>query len=390
MNLSKINQISSKFQIPNDFLLYQGIFNPFIDIEEDVTYMYACRGIRFNYDFAKKVYNYYNIKNVNILKAISASYIMNEDFNLYLFKNYTPDNFWFPKTPSKEFCYKLIEINEKFAFLVALLSIYNNWMDLFDKCKVKNKDKIFDVLIKNYDVLIKHSVSKIYELFNVKLDLYIFHFFDGFINLSNDFEIEDPYDHLEIYEDDGNGLCFVNSCSIDTIIIKNDFVLPYFDFKLEDIKYNLSLAYYICSNHSDFSHKQCSRALSTLFSNQYINFDLIKKYDIFYLTSYRFPYVCSLEILVNNFKHLHYNVAAILCFNFNYDLYQTLDLEPDLDILSIAEFYRCNFIRDDMLAKYNECEKWYRHMSFEEEKNIPSTEVTYSSKINFGNIFNYK
>lgn len=34
-----------------------------------------------------------------------------------------------------------------------------------------------------------------------------------------------------------------------------------------------------------------------------------------------------------------------------------------------------------MLAKYNECKKWYRHLSFEEEKTKPSTEVTLSSKL---------
>ncbi|GMM28506.1 hypothetical protein DAMA08_012220 [Martiniozyma asiatica (nom. inval.)] len=125
-----------------------------------------------------------------------------------------------------------------------------------------------------------------------------------------------------------------------------------------------------------------SYALSNYIANGIYEKDLFEKYDLFYLFTYKIPKPKFLIQLFSDFPHLRYNIAVILCFKPDDDLYKTLDL----DIYSIAEFYDNKIILDDMLNKNKEKNIWYRHLDLKNCENVDPQEVTLEDKVNYGNL----
>jgi len=63
------------------------------------------------------------------------------------------------------------------------------------------------------------------------------------------------------------------------------------------------------------------------------------------------------------------------------------DIDPDIDIYSIAEFYGNQEVMNLMLEKHKEQGVWYRHLDFENHKNLkPPLKVTWEDKKYYGNL----
>ncbi|GMM31537.1 hypothetical protein DAMA08_042820 [Martiniozyma asiatica (nom. inval.)] len=96
---------------------------------------------------------------------------------------------------------------------------------------------------------------------------------------------------------------------------------------------------------------QCSFPLSDSILSNYEKFS--KKENSLALPSYLANFI--LEEIFNDFKHLKYNIAVALCIcdhgNFKY-LYNKMDLESDLDVFTIAEFYGIASITNDLMEKH--------------------------------------
>lgn len=373
MNLNKLNQISSKFLFTDSMLCYEGVFNPFIDYNEYILQFYLAKGVRFNFDFAQKLYKYYQLENENVLRSISASYIMNNKIDVNLLSKYVPYNFWYPKCPSKETCIKLLEIDYKYHVFVAILSLMNKWDDVLKCCHFNNKNYLIEEYKEINDIRHYFYVD-IFQKFNIELsnDIYKFYLYNGYSDTCCNYEHENYLEYCseDIEINKSNDICFVNSSSIEYVMYKNDFIIPFINFKIEDIKYSFSLAQYILKNHNQFTNKECSYALSVFISIGIMPEDLIEKYNVFHVFSYKVPSIYILRQLFNKFSFLKYNIAVALCMYESSNLYYELNLEPDIDILSIAEFYNNKYIIKDMLNKNEKTGKWYRHLDFKNAKNI--------------------
>ncbi|GMM28503.1 hypothetical protein DAMA08_012190 [Martiniozyma asiatica (nom. inval.)] len=393
MNENRVQLISSKFSNENIFLCYEGIFNPFIDYNNSELRYYISRGVRFNFEFAKMLNNYYMIDQKEILSSISASYIMNNCVEgIEIVKNVVPKIFWYPKSPSKETCLKLIKINEEYNYLVAMLSIMNKWYDVLEKCSFSKKEILLERMYNKFNL---GSMGEFDESFSIFLSSekertdFEFFLYNGYFISDSDYNVEEFHECIEgdCSINLSNDIGPVNCSSINSIIYENKITIPFVNFNLQDIKYNFLLSHYILSHHNNFSRKECSLALSNYLVSNIYKPELVKEYDVFYLFTYK---ICSSEIveqLFKDFEHLKYNIAVILCMDHYITDYSMLNLEPDIDIYSIAKFYGNQIIMDDMLKKNKEKGVWYRHLDFEKGKNLnPGVQVSIDSKIDYGNL----
>lgn len=363
MDKVKISQISNKFDNIEMFLCYQGIFNPFIDYNKESLEYYICRGVRFNFNFARTIHKYYNIKSENILRSISASYIMNNYLEDEIIEECVPYNFWYPYCPSKDTCIKLLEINESYKNLVYILAKENKWFDILNNFK----DYIFI------------NPTNFFEFYDGYICRYSEELGEHFYNFA--------YDEIDINY--SNDICIVNCSSIERIIYFLDIEIPFFNFSIEDIKYNFLLSYYIFKNKNMFDEHKFSLALSNLIVYDLPVTNLLKEHDIFYLFTHMFPKLSVIQDLYLIRSHLKYNIIVvfIMCKSVKRDFYDNLNLLPDLDILSIAEFYNCKYVINDMLDKNKKMNIWYRHLDFKNSKNInPPIQISIEDKINYGNL----
>ncbi|TID29455.1 hypothetical protein CANINC_001959 [Pichia inconspicua] len=298
----------------------------------------------------------------------------------YILEN-PPLNFWYPKSPHKRTCLKLVNKNNSINFSLIVLSYLHKWTDVIELCEFNKKKELLKVL--SHRCLYEHD----FENFNISYDLGEFDPYVGFCDSSFNLKKEDGYVLDAEMRTYANDLYYTNNSSLEYIIYKNNFFIPFPNFTKEDIKYNFLLCNYILLNHEKFDPHICSLALSNRVAFGFFDEHLIKKYDVFYTFTYKIPTRYKLMKLFTKFPHLKYNIAITFSKNSSADMdYKKLDLDPDLDILYLADFYGNEYIKEDMLKKYEIHKKWYRHLDFENCQNIAPKEVTFDDKIELGNI----
>ena len=101
------------------------------------------RGIMFNLNFAIEIYKSDLKFNRRIFTALTQKFITNNILVDSLIENFIPMYLWLPEIPNKETClYLLAKYPEKYKYQVAIISIIQNWEDIYFKTNIKSETVI--------------------------------------------------------------------------------------------------------------------------------------------------------------------------------------------------------------------------------------------------------
>jgi hypothetical protein len=106
-----------------------------------------------------------------VIYCISRSFIQHNLFVEDLWKKSPVRNLWFPNSPSKEFCLQLLRGSAPFGKEIALLSVMNNWLDVFQLCAPSCQND-FDVkcLIYRLGRVFLLSIPILYARISIRVD----------------------------------------------------------------------------------------------------------------------------------------------------------------------------------------------------------------------------
>ncbi|CCF60366.1 hypothetical protein KAFR_0K00130 [Kazachstania africana CBS 2517] len=144
--------------------------------EHTLTY-YIVRGARFSFYFAWKLRHSDLELNQWIYRAISARFIMSNYLEDDIIKKYIPACVWYPNIPTKETCFKLLEILPDYKYTIGFVAGYNNWKDVFVKCDFKCVDAFL------WKMLLTLKREEMLNILKDKADVRYFIKKDGRVNL---------------------------------------------------------------------------------------------------------------------------------------------------------------------------------------------------------------
>lgn len=371
-----------------NFSKYFGLLN--IPEDELITF-YIVKGIRFSLDFAKGINSMKSIRWNRIIGcAISARFIMSDYLEDDIIKRIIPSNIWYPNSPSKNTCLLLLDKHETYKYIVATLSIINNWSDILNKCNLCRIESTVHIASEFFNrfknILPKNDPFRYYNPYNYdtvgddikdvyyKGDNRAFQLlFDGF-----NFIFQRPENNPDIflYEEDVfelsdyfsfNNIGLVNDVSVDLNLIRLEKYLDVDDVKCineDTVKFNILNSIYVLNNKEKFNDEICRLALTNYLVSGYYDKELVDIYKPFYLYSYRLPNIDILNILLENHKELEYNVYLVYSILDEYTLIEKYDILPDFDLLDFA--FRSGSIKfyESLLNKARKIGFIYKHLDF--------------------------
>lgn len=380
--------------------------------EDELISSYIARGVRFSLSFAKQIHTLLESKiclNKLILSAISARYIMSNCFldNVSIHHN-IPMNIWYPNSPNKETCLSLLKINNKYNYPVAVLSIINNWPDIFSKCNINKPeyciyntsfyfnnryaDKLIDktknVNYSYYDeedfIYNMHEIDEIY--FDARRNIFKL-IFPGFISFRQ-YELEnfiekdedDINEYSDYYSSDNIG--YANDCSVGLNLIKleKNIIIKY-KITEYNVRYNLINSIYVLNNNTNYNFDICKYAVTNYLVNYAYDKYLVNTYPPFYIYSYKLPNLDIIEKIISNHPNLKYNASLALAIMNNCNYFNKYDIKPDVDLLNYAKRSGSIDFYNKLYNKGLELGVFYKHLDFENLNNyttpleIPLTDI---------------
>lgn len=381
----------------SNFIKYFGLIN----IEEDeLISFYIIRGIRFSLSFAQKIDELSKSDicfNKLIFSSISARYIMsNCCLDSSILKNFVPVNFWYPNTPTKETCFKLLEINNNYKYPIAVLSIINNWTDVFNLCNIDkaedsiyNTAKFFNRCLDNFPEINKndnycyfdedtyesglHKIENIYIKPRHSINKFLFPSFQYTYQYDDENYLvkseEDISEYTDYFTSDNIG--FADICSLGMHLIKSEKFLEAKNLNKHNVRYNLINSIYVINNK--YNYELCRYAVTNYLINYVYDKDLVNTYSPFYIYSYKLPNLDIIEKVISNHPNLKYNASLALAIMNNCNYFNKYDIKPDVDLLNYAKRSGSIDFYNKLYNKGLELGVFYKHLDFENltNYNIP-------------------
>lgn len=233
-------------------------------------------GISNNIEFCEYIINSNHKFSYLVYKNINSVLLSNDIYNINVI-DYIPDNIWNLSFPSIDFCYELIDKDDRYKYLIGFVSMLYDDTELYDYCNIKILCKEIDHFSLKFNrMLIYEKQQKLKTDSNIAFSIY----YNSIIE-NNDFEIGNYFLYKHIYFNDNNYIVKFNNQNIeyaDNYIkdhkMKDEDGELYINFNIFEFEaLNLHENYYIDLN---FSNKEIP--YNTMSAQKYDDFS--KKFVI--------------------------------------------------------------------------------------------------------------